>query len=79
MLATFDYDARRMFQAKQVPELREHTYELAYNAACQLVAQGKYAEAEKKLKVAEKLCREALQEEDEDIEEGLGIIRSDTP
>uniref|UniRef100_A0A1B6F764 Signal recognition particle subunit SRP72 n=1 Tax=Cuerna arida TaxID=1464854 RepID=A0A1B6F764_9HEMI len=61
---------------KSTPELREHTYELAYNSACQLIAQGKYSEAEKKLKVAEKLCREALQEEEEDVEEGLGIIRA---
>jgi len=62
--------------SKQLPELREHTYELAYNAACQLIAQGKFIEAEKKLKLAEKLCREALQDEEEDVEEGLGIIRA---
>ncbi|XP_054261614.1 signal recognition particle subunit SRP72 [Macrosteles quadrilineatus] len=61
---------------KNIPELREHSYELAYNAACQLISQGKYADAEKKLKIAEKLCREALQEEEEDVEEGLGIIRA---
>ena len=68
----------------EVPSLREHTYELTYNAACQLVAQGNsgdrviLAEAEKKLKTAEKMCREFLEEDgntEEEIEEELGIIK----
>lgn len=61
-----------------MPELREHTYELAYNSACQLIGQGKYLEAERKLKIAEKLCRESLEDDaaaEEDIEEELGIIK----
>lgn len=68
----------------EVPSLREHTYELTYNAACQLVAQGSggdkviLAEAEKKLKTAERMCRELLEEDgmtEEEIEEELGIIK----
>ncbi|XP_075223088.1 signal recognition particle 72 isoform X2 [Lycorma delicatula] len=63
---------------KQIPELREQTYELAYNAACRLIGRGQYLEAERKLKVAEKLCREVMEEDavpEEDVEEELGIIR----
>lgn len=63
---------------KKLPQLRETTYELMYNAACQLVARSLYNEAEKKLKAAEKLCRETLEEDgasEEDIEAELGIIR----
>ncbi|XP_051164585.1 signal recognition particle subunit SRP72 [Leptopilina boulardi] len=68
----------------EVPSLREHTYELTYNAACQLVAQGKdgdkviLAEAEKKLKTAERMCRELLEEDgmtEDEIEDELGIIK----
>lgn len=49
-----------------------------YNAACQLVGKGLYSEAEKKLKAAEKLCRETLEDDgtsEEDIESEVGIIR----
>ncbi|XP_039283174.1 signal recognition particle subunit SRP72 isoform X1 [Nilaparvata lugens] len=63
---------------KEVPELREQTYELAYNAACSLIGKKQFLEAERKLKVAEKLCRESLEQEDateEEIDEELGIIR----
>ena len=64
--------------------MREDTYELTYNAACELVAQGIsgdrviLAEAEKKLKTAERICREFLDEDgmtEEEIEEELGIIK----
>lgn len=65
-------------QNKDLPKLKEHTFELVYNAACQLVGRNQYAEAEKKLKAAEKLCRETLEEDgtpEEDIEMECGIIR----
>lgn len=65
-------------QKKELPKLREHTFELTYNAACQLVGKGLYTEAEKKLKAAEKLCRETLEEDgtpEEDIEAEIGIIK----
>ena len=68
----------------EVPALREDTYELTYNAACRLIAQGSrgdkavLAEAEKKLRTAEKTCKEGLEEDgvaEEEIEDELGIIR----
>ncbi|XP_043269897.1 signal recognition particle subunit SRP72 isoform X2 [Venturia canescens] len=68
----------------EVPSLREHTYELTYNAACKMVAQGSngdraiLVEAEKKLRAAEKMCRESLEEDgipEDEIEDELGIIR----
>ncbi|XP_076759567.1 signal recognition particle 72 [Xylocopa sonorina] len=68
----------------EVSALREDTYELIYNAACRLIAQGNkgdkstLVEAEKKLKAAEKLCKEGLEEDgvaEEEIEDELGIIR----
>ena len=49
-----------------------------YNAACQLIGRKQYVEAEKKLRQAEKMCREMLEEDgssEEDIEEELAIIR----
>ncbi|XP_053976060.1 signal recognition particle subunit SRP72 [Hylaeus volcanicus] len=70
--------------AVEVPMLREDTYELTYNAACRLIAQGSkgdkaiLAEAERKLKTAEKMCKEGLEEDgvaDEEIEDEIGIIR----
>jgi signal recognition particle subunit SRP72 len=67
-----------MFQNREIPQLREHTYELAYNRSCQLVGQNQYTEAEKKLKLSEKLCRESLEEDatgEEEIEDELGIIK----
>lgn len=65
-------------QNKKLPQLRETTYELTYNAACQLVARSQFSDAEKKLKAAEKLCRETLEEDgatDEEIDAELGIVR----
>ncbi|XP_017892588.1 signal recognition particle subunit SRP72 [Ceratina calcarata] len=68
----------------EVPVLREDTYELVYNAACRLIAEGSKGdktaliEAEKKLRTAEKMCKEALEEDgvaEEEIENELGIIR----
>lgn len=64
--------------------LHEHTYELTYNAACRLLAQRNsddkaiLIEAEKKLRIAEKLCKDGLEEDgasEEEIENELGIIR----
>jgi len=49
-----------------------------YNAACHLVNRNQFIEAEKKLKAAEKLCRETLEEDgasEEDIDAELGIVR----
>lgn len=68
----------------EVPALREDTYELIYNTACGLIAQGSKGdkailiEAEKKLRAAEKKCKENLEEDgvaEEEIEDELGIIR----
>ncbi|XP_067002510.2 signal recognition particle subunit SRP72 [Anabrus simplex] len=63
---------------KETPQLREHTYELSYNRACQLIGRAQYQDAERKLKATEKLCRESLEEDgtpEEDIEDELGIIK----
>ncbi|KAJ8670497.1 hypothetical protein QAD02_001756 [Eretmocerus hayati] len=68
----------------EVPSLKEHTYELTYNAACQLIAsasdgdKSNLIKAEKKLKTAEKMCKDSLEEDgmtEEEIEDELGIIR----
>nr|XP_033342441.1 signal recognition particle subunit SRP72 [Megalopta genalis] len=68
----------------EVPALREDTYEMIYNAACNLIIQGSNGdrslliEAEKKLRAAEKMCKEGLEEDgvaEEEIEDELGIIR----
>lgn len=64
---------------KKLPDLGENTYELVYNSAVALSGTGKYTEAEKKLKVSEKMCREFLEEDEatteEDIQNELAIIR----
>ncbi|KAG5900246.1 hypothetical protein JTB14_018227 [Gonioctena quinquepunctata] len=59
-------------------DFRENTYELCYNKACMLIANEKYAEAEKKLRECEKMCRESLEEDEtseEDIDLELALIR----
>ncbi len=57
----------------------QETYEVVYNAACKLLAEERWADAEKKLVKAEKMCREFLVQEDEEDEEEIeretGIIR----
>lgn len=61
-----------------MPQLREHSYELSYNGACQLIGRKQYVEAERKLKATEKLCRESLEEDgtaEDDVENELGIIK----
>lgn len=68
----------------EVPELREETYEQTYNAACRLVIQGSMGdrsaliEGEKKLRLAEKKCKEFLEEDEiteEEINDELRLIR----
>lgn len=63
---------------KELPVLREDTYELTYNAACALAGKHQFPEAEKKLRTSEKLCREFLEEDgatEEDIMDELAIIK----
>lgn len=67
-----------ILQENKVDALKEHTYELCYNKACLLIANENYIEAEKKLKVCEKLCREVLEEDEateEEIDVELALIR----
>jgi signal recognition particle subunit SRP72 len=66
------------FQKKEVPQLKEDTYELCYNSACALAGQNKFSEAERKLRTSEKLCREYLEKDgatDEDILDETAIIK----
>lgn len=64
---------------KKLPEFKENTYELVYNSAVSLSGTGKFSDAEKKLKISEKMCREFLEEDEgmteEDILNELAIIR----
>lgn len=63
---------------KEVPELKEDTYELTYNNACALAGKSRFNDAEKKLRKSEKLAREFLEEDgatEEDILEELAIIK----
>ena len=56
----------------------DDTYEMCYNRGCQLLAHGRYVEAEEELKKAEKMCKEMMTEEEadeEEIERETGIIR----
>lgn len=65
-------------ETREISNLPEETYEMCFNSACALANRGKYFEAEKKLKIAEKLCRESLEEEgisDEELMEEIDIIR----
>lgn len=59
---------------KEVPNLRDDTYELCYNNACALVGKNQFNNAERKLRESEKLCRESL-DEDDDIEDETAIIK----
>lgn len=58
-----------------MPNLREDTYELCYNSACATLGKQSYAEAEKKLRSSEKICRESL-DEDDDVEDEVAIIKA---
>lgn len=57
-----------------MPNLREDTYELCYNAACASLGKSQYVEAEKKLRTSEKICRESL-DEDDDVDDEVAIIK----
>ncbi|KAK4871554.1 hypothetical protein RN001_015678 [Aquatica leii] len=57
---------------------RSDTYELCYNWACILIEKGQYSDAEKKLKLCEKLCRSSLEDDgasEEEIEIELALMR----
>ncbi|XP_063696848.1 signal recognition particle subunit SRP72 [Culicoides brevitarsis] len=63
---------------KDVPEFEESTYELTYNRACALAGKQDFAEAERRLKQSEKMCREFLEEDgatEEDIANEIAIIK----
>ncbi|CAG9533532.1 unnamed protein product [Cercopithifilaria johnstoni] len=63
---------------QQQPPSRLDTFEQFYNAACQLIESGGYAQALKFLEKAEKLCSDTLIEEglsEEEIEDELSVIR----
>lgn len=63
---------------KSLPNFEENTYELAYNKACALVGENQFTEAEKRLRISEKLCRETLEEDgmtEEDIANEIAIIK----
>lgn len=63
---------------KDAPEFEENTYELSYNKACALAGQENFIEAEKRLKISEKKCRDVLEEEgaaEEDILNEMAIIK----
>ncbi|XP_065369457.1 signal recognition particle subunit SRP72 [Calliphora vicina] len=65
-------------QAKEIPAIPEETYEQHFNGSCILSNRQKYADAEKKLRNSEKLCRETLEEDgatEDEIREELDIIR----
>lgn len=52
--------------------IKDGTYELCYNKACLYITSENYFEAEKKLKLCEKMCREVL-EEDEATEDETNV------
>lgn len=54
-----------------------NTYEQYFNNACLLCNQGKYIEAEKKLRQCEKLCREFLANEEDEDEASTNGVDSD--
>ncbi|PIK49038.1 putative signal recognition particle subunit SRP72 [Apostichopus japonicus] len=61
-------------QESEDPGLSEENYELSFNKASLLAGKGKFKEALEELDHAEELCKEGLDEED-DEEAELGIIR----
>jgi len=74
---------------EKLPETEDETYEMVYNKACCLLATGEFAEAERLLKEAEKMCVEFLKEDleaagadagdelnQEEIDQETGIIRA---
>uniref|UniRef100_A0A1A9ZHL9 Signal recognition particle subunit SRP72 n=1 Tax=Glossina pallidipes TaxID=7398 RepID=A0A1A9ZHL9_GLOPL len=66
---------------KVIPEIPEDTYEQYFNGSFILSNRQRYSEAEKKLRVSEKLCRESLEEDgasEEEIREEMDIIKVQT-
>lgn len=62
----------------ELDTIRTDTYELCYNWACSLIAREQYIEAEKSLRVCEKLCRDSLEEDglsEEEIDIELALVR----
>lgn len=81
-----DYDLERQANLNAVAanlceniiESEDTTYEILYNIAYQLIMNGKYNEAEKKLRQCEKLCRESLEDDgctEEEMEQEVAIIK----
>lgn len=82
-----DYDSERQanlnavaanLEGNTIIEPEDTTYEILYNIAYQLIMNGKYNDAEKKLKQCEKLCRESLEDDgctEEEMEQELAIIK----
>lgn len=65
-------------ETKDIPEIPSETYEQYFNSSCISSNRQKYAEAERKLRSSEKICRETLEEDgasEEEIREELDIIR----
>ncbi|XP_017140776.1 signal recognition particle subunit SRP72 [Drosophila miranda] len=65
-------------KSKDIPEVPEDTYEQYFNSACIHSNRQKFADAERKLRTSEKLCREFLEEEgasEEEILEEVDVIR----
>lgn len=76
---SYEFVFLRVFsQGKEIQNLREDTYEMCFNKACVLIRHGMYVEAEKKLKLSERLCRQALEDDDvaaEDMDIDLALIK----
>ncbi|XP_057307237.1 signal recognition particle subunit SRP72-like [Hydractinia symbiolongicarpus] len=74
--------AAKMWKKENIgsSNIRTDTYELCYNYACLLIAQGNLEKAETVLKEAEGFCRQSLEADEdtteEDVEEELGVIRA---
>ncbi|CAH0562321.1 unnamed protein product [Brassicogethes aeneus] len=65
-------------ESRDFDDLGDGTYELCYNKACLLIENDNFAEAEKKLRQCEKLCRESLEEDEsteDEIDLELALIR----
>lgn len=65
-------------KTKEAFDVKQHlrpTYELEYNAACGMIANSDYTNAEIALEKAEALLRAELYEEDDDIEEAMSPIK----
>ncbi|XP_014252620.1 signal recognition particle subunit SRP72 [Cimex lectularius] len=61
----------------EMPEFECDTFEIKYNFACYQMAKCMYAEAEKTLKISEKICRESFDEDTpvEEVDDEVSIIK----